>query len=212
MDSNLIIVLFTKVWALKRKRYKNEIFFMLLQILTTLLTKANEMSWDIALFPALIPLTRESGGWFKTKMPSYQYRKSHGGDKMILWPSYLHNVISYTGQMSSLNWIRAQVWLASCHLEGNISLLLPTLGFSSVNPKNPSEGNTHAWADEISSHTTAGFLKDSTSNRQSNIYIYICIFSYINKFDVINITILLTKAANGILWYIQVLLVLKIYV
>ena len=28
-------------------------------------------------------------------MPSYQYRKIHCGDKMILWPSYLHNLISY---------------------------------------------------------------------------------------------------------------------
>ena len=26
------------------------------------------------------------GGWFSIKVPSYQYRKSHCGDKMILWP------------------------------------------------------------------------------------------------------------------------------
>ena len=39
-------------------------------------------------------------------MTSYQYRKSHCGDKMILRPSYLHNGISYTG-MTSLYWIRA---------------------------------------------------------------------------------------------------------
>ena len=42
-------------------------------------------------------------------MTSYQYRKSHCGDKTVLWPSYLHNRISYTGKMSSLYWIRAQV-------------------------------------------------------------------------------------------------------
>ena len=42
------------------------------------------------------------GPWFSIKMPSYQYRKSHCGDKTILRPSYLHNGISYTGKMASL--------------------------------------------------------------------------------------------------------------
>ena len=42
-------------------------------------------------------------------MSSYQYRKSHCGDKTILWPSYLHNGISYTSKMTSLYWIRALV-------------------------------------------------------------------------------------------------------
>ena len=43
-------------------------------------------------------------------MSSYQYRKSHCGDKTILWPSYLHNGTSYyTGKMTSLYWIRAQI-------------------------------------------------------------------------------------------------------
>ena len=49
------------------------------------------------------------GPWFNIKMSSYQYRKSHSGDKMILRPSYLHNGISYTGKMTYLYWIRAQV-------------------------------------------------------------------------------------------------------
>ena len=48
-----------------------------------------------------------TGGWFNIKTPSYQYRKSHCGDKTILRPSYLHNGISYTGKMASLYWIRA---------------------------------------------------------------------------------------------------------
>ena len=56
-------------------------------------------------------------------MTSYQYRKSHCGNKTILRPSYLHNGISYTGKMSSLYWIRALVtketelwciWLMLC--------------------------------------------------------------------------------------------------
>ena len=61
------------------------------------------------------------GGWINIKTISYQYRKSHCGDKTILRPSYLHNGISYTGKMSSLYWIRA---LALCtiiplaHIDG----------------------------------------------------------------------------------------------
>ena len=50
-------------------------------------------------------------GWFNKKMPSYQYRKSHCGDKTILRQSYLHNGISYTGKTASLYWIRAQVFM-----------------------------------------------------------------------------------------------------
>ena len=42
-------------------------------------------------------------------MPSCQYRKPHCGDKTILRQSYIHNWISYTGRMTSLYWIRAQV-------------------------------------------------------------------------------------------------------
>ena len=48
------------------------------------------------------------GPWFNIKMSSYQYRKSHYGDKTILRPSYLHNGISYTGKMIYLHWIRVQ--------------------------------------------------------------------------------------------------------
>ena len=45
--------------------------------------------------------------WFNIKMPSYQYRKSHCGDKTVVRSSYLHNGVSYTGKMVSLYWIRA---------------------------------------------------------------------------------------------------------
>ena len=51
-------------------------------------------------------------------MSSYQYRKSHCGDKTVVRSSYLHNGISYTGKMSSLYWIGALMsfsmsnWLA----------------------------------------------------------------------------------------------------
>ena len=49
-----------------------------------------------------------SGGRINIKMSSYQYKKSHCGDKTILRPSYLHNGIYYTGKMTYLYWIRAQ--------------------------------------------------------------------------------------------------------
>ena len=42
-------------------------------------------------------------------MSSYQYRKSHCGDKTVIISSYLHNGISYTGKMTSLYWIRTLV-------------------------------------------------------------------------------------------------------
>ena len=51
------------------------------------------------------------GGWINIKMPSYQYRKYHCGDKTILWPSYLHNGISYTGKTTPLYWIGALEWV-----------------------------------------------------------------------------------------------------
>ena len=48
------------------------------------------------------------GAWINIKMTSYQYRKSHCGDKTILGPSYLHNGISHTGKTVPLYWFRAQ--------------------------------------------------------------------------------------------------------
>ena len=56
-------------------------------------------------------------------MSSYQYRKSHCGDKTVVRSSYLHNRISYTGKISSLYWIGALnlvtkwswSWMAYCH-------------------------------------------------------------------------------------------------
>ena len=49
-----------------------------------------------------------SGPWFNIKMPSYQYRKSHCGDKPVVRSSYLHNGISYTDKMASFHWISPQ--------------------------------------------------------------------------------------------------------
>ena len=41
-------------------------------------------------------------------MASYQYRKSHYGDKTVVRSSYLRNGISYTSKMPSLYWISPQ--------------------------------------------------------------------------------------------------------
>ena len=54
------------------------------------------------------PTTR-SEAWFNIKMSSYQYRKSHCGDKTAVRSSYLHNGISNTGKMTSLYWFRPQL-------------------------------------------------------------------------------------------------------
>ena len=52
-----------------------------------------------------LPLPLIPGPWFNIKMSSYQYRKSHCGDKTVVRSSYLHNGNSYTGKMTSLYWI-----------------------------------------------------------------------------------------------------------
>ena len=53
--------------------------------------------------------------WFNIKMTSYQYRKSHCGDKTILRPSYIHNGISNAGKMTSWYWIRVLVPIDSIY-------------------------------------------------------------------------------------------------
>ena len=47
----------------------------------------------------------EPGPRLNIKMSSYQYRKSHCGDKTVVRSSYLLNGISYTGKKTSLYWI-----------------------------------------------------------------------------------------------------------
>ena len=57
--------------------------------------------------PDLGGSAKRSWAWFNIKIPSYQYRKSHCGNKTVIRSSYLHNGISYTGKMTSLYWIRS---------------------------------------------------------------------------------------------------------
>ena len=70
------------------------------------------------------------GPRFNMKMTSYQYRKSHCGDKTILRTSYLHNGIFYIGKMMSLYWIEAlndivcqMILQSSVCLQNKINLL-----------------------------------------------------------------------------------------
>ena len=71
------------------------------------------LAFDFPLFveiPSFIMLWRSfcckrSGPRFNIKMSSYQYRKSHCGDKTVVKSSYLHNGISYTGKMTFCYWI-----------------------------------------------------------------------------------------------------------
>ena len=55
--------------------------------------------------------------WFNTKMSSYQYRKSHCGDKTVVRSSYLHNGIFYTGKMASLFWFAPQIASGQARLD-----------------------------------------------------------------------------------------------
>ena len=64
---------------------------------------------NLAIVDSVGGCLRYNGPWFNIKMLSYQYRKSHCGDKTVVRSSYLHNGISYTGKMTSLYWIRAHV-------------------------------------------------------------------------------------------------------
>ena len=57
----------------------------------------------------IFSLNRCPGPWLNIKMSYYQCRKSYCGDETILWLYYLHNMISYTGEMASLYWIGVQL-------------------------------------------------------------------------------------------------------
>ena len=63
------------------------------------------------------------GPWFNIKMSSYQYRKSHWGDKTVVRSSHLHNGISYTGKMTSLYWFTPLV-CCSLYYEAERRLVL----------------------------------------------------------------------------------------
>ena len=89
------------------------------------------MSWQAG--------NRGTGGWFNIKMSSYQYRKSHCGDKAILRLSYHHNGISYTGKMTS----KCQnIKLAL--IPPQVTFLFCEVSVSSIEPHPYVTGNTAA--------------------------------------------------------------------
>ena len=71
-----------------------------------------------------------SGPWLNIKMSSYQCKKSHCGDKTILWLSYLHNGIFYTGKMTSLYWISPLFDAWCCQAASKLSLWWPHVALS----------------------------------------------------------------------------------
>ena len=78
-------------------------------------------SWFIAGQSSLVSASEETkisgaGRRFNIKMSSYQYRKSHCGDKTVVRSSYLHNGISYSGKMASLYWISPLVPGVPCSM------------------------------------------------------------------------------------------------
>ena len=92
------------------------------------------------------------GGWINIKMPSYQYRKSHCGNKTILWPSYLHNGISYTGKTTSLCWIGAQLlWVYSA--SNSLGPWQECPGWMGRPCWANDHANEHLWAKVVSTET-----------------------------------------------------------
>ena len=63
--------------------------------------------------------TPDTGLWFNIKVSSYQYRKSHCGDKTVIRSSYLHHGISYTGkiQYNSNCFQMKQHWSYGWHID-----------------------------------------------------------------------------------------------
>ena len=60
--------------------------------------------WLIPTGKETVQVRQTPGPWFSIKM-SYQYRKSHCGEKTVVRSSYLHNGISYIGKMAYFYWI-----------------------------------------------------------------------------------------------------------
>ena len=91
--------------------------------------------------------SKTSGPWFNIKMSSYQYRKSHCGDKTVVRSSYLHNGISYTGKMSFLYWI------------GALSVGTQNKTMNERRACNPNEQRTEAFNSYIQLYTNSQHIK-----------------------------------------------------
>ena len=63
----------------------------------------------IVCFVFIIMVAEDRPGPVNSKMPSYQYRNFHCGNKAILRPSNIHNGIPFRGKTTFLYWIKALV-------------------------------------------------------------------------------------------------------
>ena len=103
-------------------------------------------------------------------MSSYQYRKSHCGDKTILRPSYLHNGISYTGKTTSLYWIGALVANHMTEL-GSLQSTQVLVSNSVISAPNPSIRILLQWChngcDDVSNHQPHHCLLNRLFRRRS---------------------------------------------
>ena len=93
-------------------------------------------------------------------MPSYQYRKSHCGNKTILWSSYLRNGISFTGKMTSLYWIKALV--TDSKSTSNFQNLILKLPYNTIQ---------QGWTEHIPPHSCQIFIHWPLG------YVYMCNFN-----------------------------------
>ena len=102
-----------KVLNIATRRYVTKTW-NLIRLRNGMLDEPANPSWDIIICINLIKRSKMiyskcTGPWFNINVTSYQYRKSHCEDKTVVRSSYLHNGIFYTGKMSSVYWIGAQV-------------------------------------------------------------------------------------------------------
>ena len=95
-------------WGKFIQQLQRYVFWSMGKSIWVIWASDNVAQLQVYKIPKALKWRKRPGGWINIKMSSYQYRKSHCGDKTILRPSYLHNGISYTGKMTSLYWIRAQ--------------------------------------------------------------------------------------------------------
>ena len=114
--------MFSEIWI------KTETFSFKKLHLTMLSAKKN------AMLRGFLNLISAPGPHINIKMSSYQYRKSHCGDKTILRPSYLHNGVSYTGKTISLYWIGALVPYCVHFIQTSICRIWPSIPISAPVP------------------------------------------------------------------------------
>ena len=129
--------------------------------------KTKSLTWISAM---IFVYSQTPGGLLNIKMPSYQYRKSHCGDKTILRPSYLHNGISYTGKMTFLYWIRA---LLIFFIQGRSDWIIWTIEISSWFVAWPMMAWRHGKAFHITDPVGRSLVKVPHKEKKCEVYIFV---------------------------------------